>query len=59
LTITDDGCDAMAGCDTDEASVLEDLMHLMDASLAWRRGTRNGCVAEITMRNLGSSSTGP
>jgi hypothetical protein len=59
LTITDDRSGAMARPDMDETSVLEDLTHLMDASLAWRSGTQSGSVAEITMRDLRRDCTGP
>jgi hypothetical protein len=56
LTITDDGCDAMAKRDADEVSVLKDLADLMNASLVRRRGAQNGSVAEITIRNFRSNS---
>jgi hypothetical protein len=56
LTIADDGCDALARRDSNEASVLNGLTHLMNASLVQRRGTQNGSVAQITMRDLRSNS---
>jgi hypothetical protein len=54
LNVTDDGCCATARRDANKASVLDDLALLLDASLSWQRGARNGSVAEVTLKRLHS-----